>query len=289
MSTYDYHVELYQARAKRIRRLSLLFPTLLCIALLNFYTHQFEYKHYYERLPLVLYNFSQEYKEALLSWCEIENGSDANREFNFIRKVSKGNFVIAFQNSQILNRPITWDKIPLLVEYLDLHVPELRRRNTLFSWEFPTPIFLFVTVLTPMALLLLIVITLRGLLRIRRLVPSKVDIGDDVKLILRSIFYTRISINNNEFHHLQAIALGLLFLLCASISSMLFLQASLLAFREVTGTLYAGSSLVPSISIGDELPNFLPNTFLAFWLIEFVINLVLCAIIGKYFTKLNKD
>lgn len=289
MSTYNYHLELYQMRAKRLRRLALLFPTLLCIAFINFYTHQFEYKQYYNSLPLVLYNFSQEYKEALVDWCEIENGSDANKQFSFIKKVTESRFIIVFQNSQVSTRSIIWDKIPLLVPYLDVHVPKLRRRNTLFSWELPTPIFLFATVLAPTALLLLIVINVRGLLRMRRLAPSKVNTGDDVKLIMRSIFFSRISIKNKEFPHLQATALGALFFLCTSISSLVFLQAPLFAFRQVTGILYAGSSMVSNVFIGPEMTNKLSNDFIAFYLAMIVINFVLCAIIGRDFTRLNKD
>lgn len=289
MSNNNYHIETYQGRVKRLRRLSFLLSMLLCLSLLNFYTHKFKYEQYYNRLQMVLYDFTQEYKEVLLNWCETENGTDANKQRKFIKTVTKGNFVILFQNSNLLDDKIIWDKIPLFISYLSLHAPELSRQNTLFSWELPTPVFLFVAVLIPTFLLLVIAMDLRGLLRIRRLITRKAYTGYDVKLILRSIFYTRNSIKKKEFQFLQTITLGLIFFLCASISSMLFLQAPLFAFREVSGTLYVGSSLLPNLFIGNELPKGLPNEYNTFLLIEFFINLILCALIGKYNIKLNKE
>jgi hypothetical protein len=142
-----------------------------------------------------------------------------------------------------------------------------------------------VSVILPLIFLLLIVSNIHGLVKIQRIIEGKTKTEGDLKLLFHSIFYSRIKLHDKEFSLFQAIFVGIIFFISASLTSMLFLLAPRAAEKHITGILYVGSDIVPSFFIGDKLSN---NSLTGFGFLFSVI--LLCAIIsiiiGWYYAKL---
>ena len=284
-----YYLDLYKSKTKRIRQYNLILLTLLGIAYLNFEDHRFEYKHFYQNLNTVLFHYTLENEDILKAWCAEQYYSELNDKNGYIKKQDDANdkYVISFQNEPIKNNAITWDSIPTLRSYLETHGPDLRRYNTLFSWKLPFYLFMIAGAMLPLIIVVLIGLKILGLLKIKRHIREKNSIDYETKLILLSVFSSRIKFYKNEFPGLQAILSFVVYFTTVFLSSYLFMIAPRNAARYLSGKLYIGFTKLPDITIGEvsyDLPSF--QTFLA---IEYTVAIIVILILTINYYRLIRN
>lgn len=288
MSNSNYHLDLYKVKTKRLRNLTILFLSLFGIALTNFWSHQFDYDEYYGNLKNILYDFSQEYDEVLVNWCNLNYDSESKIENRYIIKFPSDTYIIEFENEERLDNHIVWDSIPQLKPYLEKHAPKRKRYSTLFSWELPYHIFIFVAFIMPLVLLIMIAIDIHGLYKIKRIVSDKMNPEGDVNLILHSVFYSRIKLSDKEFYLVKGIFIGIFYFITATLTSFLFLAATRFATRYIAGELYVGSPTEPNFELGNVIFDLSYQLNISL-LIIILVYLFISFIIGLQYKRLMKN
>lgn len=285
MDNSDYFLELYGARTKRLRRVALLLFSLCCLMLVNFFSHQWQFNDYYKRLPIILYDFCQEYRQPLTSWWD---SCTSNQGGPLTTEQSAKPDTIPFHSAHNRLQRVPWDEIPLLGAYLDTHLPKIRRQQTFLGWQMGTPLFLFVSIFAPSVLLFWMLFDVRMLSKVRVFLLERIKAEKYVRLISHSIFFSRTRIKDHEFKRLRATGLAVLFFVIASFSSMLAVLAPLVTRRFLEGTLYLTPIKLPDLSY-TPIPMRPPEFFVSLLLALFTANAIVCVYIGKGLARIRSD
>lgn len=283
MNEADYYLDLYRQRSKRIRYVALLLVTIFSLMLVDFFVHQWKFKDYYSKLPMLLYDFSQKYNKPLTEWWR---GYKEKSKSPTLRSSDPG--AIPFQNSDPSDteKGVNWGRIPLLHEYLVPHRPSASDARKFLGWELPTPLYLVVALCIPSALLLWLLIDAYFLRRASVLLREGTA-SKTTTLILQSIFIDRIGVEGYSFRRLRAAAVAVSLFALASVSAALVIYAPTHGYRIVEGTLYLTPSQFPDVSSA-SVPNPRPPKFWEyFWLITVAVNAALCALIGREVAKIK--
>lgn len=229
----DYYIDLYQCRAKRIRRNVLVLILLLGLVTVDGLSQVFKTNDYNQRLPMVLYDFTVKYEDALVEWWRGQ--AEINQELDLSDQ--KARITIPFDNALGNAGNINWYAIPFLESYLDMHLPEIQAGQEISDFRLDYPLYLFVIVLLPVFILLWIYLDSRSLYKLRVKIISAHDNNDVIRAIIQSVIFSRINSKVGEHIWFRSIAFSLLLFVVGTLISLIPLSAPYSTHTIVQGSL----------------------------------------------------